>query len=50
MNFKKIIVNGLKYGDRKDLTDKELASFPKTTNVKFRDSLFFKHKNEENIL
>lgn len=43
MQFKKISINGISYGENEDvdhasyITDEELASYPSVTNVNFRD-------------
>jgi hypothetical protein len=48
MNFKKLVVNGNQYGDKDDITDEQLKkSIPKITNVRFRDSRFFKNINDQ---
>lgn len=43
MNFKKLVIEGKKYGDRADISEEEMKNkFPATRNVDFRDSRLLK--------
>ena len=41
MEYKKISINGVSYGDNTELTKEEVDSRTKVTNVDFRDRQFF---------
>ncbi len=50
MNFKKIIVGNSQYGQKEDISQDDMKKkFPKTTNVRFADSHFFRNLNEMKI-
>jgi len=41
MDFKNLTVNGISYGDKRDMTEKQLNKCNKVTNVDFRDQSLF---------
>ena len=45
MEFRKISINGISYGDD---TSHEMKDFPKVSNVNFADTLFFSTLNNRN--
>lgn len=52
MEFKKISVNGISYGDVSDPANtryiRDISNFPSVTNVNFRDQVFFTALNDAN--
>ena len=48
MNFKKIVVGGIQYGDQQDLSNDQVKkNFPKVNNVSFKDSRFFRANDQK---
>lgn len=46
MDYKKISINGISYGENSDI--KDISDKPVVTNVDFRDSKFFKEFEDKN--